>query len=183
YNVGTNTWSTGAPMPAGRYFPNMVYYGATGKIYVIGGFDASFVEASQTWQYDPVANTWDTTRANIPVTMAGSSAGISGQFIYLAGTWNGGLGSTVHYRYDIVGNSWTPMAPIPVPIYDPATGVIGGQIYVIGGGNPDAPGPERAGLRGTRATAPEVSYTSTYIYDISTNGWTAGPSTSVAHSF
>ena len=140
---------------------------------------------SQTWEYDPVANTWDTTRANIPVAMAGSSAGISGQFIYLAGTWNAGAGSTVHYRYDIVGNTWTLMSPIPVAIYAPATGVVGGQIYVTGGGNPSlsAPGQKEASLRGTRAAAPDVSYTSTYIYDIAGNSWTTGPSTNVAHSF
>jgi hypothetical protein len=185
YNVGTNTWSTGAPMPGGRYFPNMVYYAATGKIYVIGGFDSTFAESTQTWQYDPVANTWDTTRANIPAAMAGSSAGISGQFIYLAGTWAGGLGSTLHYRYDIVGNAWALMSPIPAAIYAPATGVIGGQIYVTGGGNPSlsAPGQEAPGPKGTRAAAPDVSYTSTYIYDIAGNSWTTGPSTNVAHSF
>ena len=101
-------------MPAARYFPNVVYYAATGKIYVMGGFDASSVEANQTWEYDPIANTWNTSRANIPVAMAGSGASIAGQFVYLAGTFGSGGGSTLHYRYDIVGNTWTLMAPLPV---------------------------------------------------------------------
>ena len=34
-----------------------------------------------------------------------------------------------------------------------------------------------------RAAAPDVSYNSTYIYDIAGNSWTTGPNTNVAHSF
>src|SRR6266540_2896737 len=61
YNVDTQTWSTGAPMPGGRSFPNVAYYPGSGKIYVIGGFSFNQVttEDNQTWEYDPVANTWD----------------------------------------------------------------------------------------------------------------------------
>ena len=47
-------------MPAGRYFPNVAYYAGNGKIYVIGGFGPTpNVEADQTWEYDPVADTWN----------------------------------------------------------------------------------------------------------------------------
>src|SRR5207253_3231733 len=43
YDIATNTWSMGAPMPdpAGRYFPSAVYDSVNGKIYVIGGFDGA----------------------------------------------------------------------------------------------------------------------------------------------
>ena len=50
YDVASNTWSTGAPMPEARYFPNVAYYPGDGKVYVIGGFDGGFVESSQTWE-------------------------------------------------------------------------------------------------------------------------------------
>jgi N-acetylneuraminic acid mutarotase len=185
YNVGTNTWSSGSPMPAGRYFPNVAYYGATGKIYVIGGFDSSFNEANQTWEYDPVADLWSTTRMNIPVVMAGSGTSIVGQFIYLVGKWNGGTGSTLHYRYDITGNVWAAMAAAPVPVYEAAAGAIGGKTYLIGGGNPsDAPQHAETGPPGTAApSAPTTSYNTTYIYDIAGNSWTTGPNMNVAHSF
>ena len=76
----------------------------------MGGFDgATFSEQSQTWEYDPVANTWNTSRAPIPVPMGGAGYSIVGQFVYLAGHWNGGLASTDHYQYDIVaipGRQW-----------------------------------------------------------------------------
>jgi N-acetylneuraminic acid mutarotase len=68
YNIGTGTWRNGAPMPAPRYFSNLAYYPGNGKIYVIGGFDTNDNQQSQTWEYDPVANTWDTSRRPIPNT-------------------------------------------------------------------------------------------------------------------
>jgi N-acetylneuraminic acid mutarotase len=183
YHFGTNTWTTGTPMPAARYFAGAAYYGGNGKIYVIGGFNSSYTETNTTWEYDPVANTWDTTRANIPVSMAGSGYDIVGQDIYLAGTWNGGTGSTLHYRYDILADSWTQMANVPVPIYRPASGTIGTNIYLLGGGNPNlpTPGPQVALRPSTRA--PEASYSSTYIYDTTTDTWSTGPSTNVVHGF
>ena len=108
-----------------------------GKIYVIGGFDSTFSEQIQTWEYDPVANTWNTSRAPIPVPMGGAGYSIVGQFVYLAGHWNGGLASTDHYRYDIVADSWTAVAPVPVPIYRPQRPPLARKTYLVGGGNPD----------------------------------------------
>src|SRR6516225_3688138 len=110
YNIGTNTWSAGAPMPAGHYFPGVVYYPGDGKIYIIGGFNTSLAEDTETYEYDPVANTWNTSRAPIPVGMGGAGASIVGQYIYLAGHYGPGTGSTDHYRYNIVGNTWASMA-------------------------------------------------------------------------
>jgi len=83
-------------MPGARYFASGAYDASNGKIYVIAGFDSTFTETSTTWEYDPVANTWDTSRANTPIPLGGSGYSIVGQNIYLAGTWNGGSGSTVH---------------------------------------------------------------------------------------
>src|SRR6266513_2087929 len=189
YNVGTGTWSNGTPMPdaTGRYFPNIAYNPVNGKIYVIGGFDgATFSEQSQTWEYDPVTDTWDTSRAPIPVPMGGAGASIVGQNIYLAGGWNDGAGNTAHYRYDIVANTWTATAPVPVPIYEPAAAGVGTNTYLIGGGNPDlgarrSKGPKLAPHPSMRA--PATSYTSTYIYDTVADSWTTGPNANVAHSF
>jgi N-acetylneuraminic acid mutarotase len=92
YNVATFSWSMGAPMPAGRYLPNVAYYPGNGKIDVIGGFDPNTTEASETWEYDPVANTWNTSCAAIHLPPAGSGTSIVGQFIYLAGAYNNRLG-------------------------------------------------------------------------------------------
>jgi N-acetylneuraminic acid mutarotase len=106
YDIATDSWTPGADMPAARFFPAVAYYDANGKIYVIGGLDSNFVEASQTWEYDPVADTWDASRASIPVAMGGSATSIVDQNIYLAGSFGAG-GTTLHYRYDILADSWS----------------------------------------------------------------------------
>ena len=110
YNVNTETWTIETPMPAARYFANLACDNITGKIFVIGGFDAANNESNQTWEYDPVANSWNTSRANAPTPMAGSGTSIIGRFIYLVGSWNGGPGSTKHERYDIVNDVWINQA-------------------------------------------------------------------------
>src|SRR5205823_15116615 len=76
-------------------------YSANGKIYVISGFDQNFLETSTTWQYDPVANTWDTTRANMPAPTGGAGYSIVGQNIYLAGTWNNAQGRSEEHTSEL----------------------------------------------------------------------------------
>src|SRR5439155_334397 len=104
--------------------------------YAVGGFDPNIGPTNAFNMYDPVADTWNTSRANVPIPLGGSGYSIVGQNIYLAGTWNGGTGSTVHYRYDIVADSWTQMADVPVAIYRPDAAGIGTNEYLVGGGNP-----------------------------------------------
>ena len=184
YDIAGGTWTTGAPMPGARYFASGAYDASNGKIYVIAGFDSTFTETSTTWEYDPVANTWDTSRANTPIPLGGSGYSIVGQNIYLAGTWNGGSGSTVHYRYDIVANTWTQMADVPVNIYRPDAAGIGTNEYLVGGGNPDLrPSASKQARKLASTRAPATSYTSTYIYDTLSDTWSSGPNTNVAHSF
>jgi N-acetylneuraminic acid mutarotase len=179
YDVTTNTWTTGAPMPAARFWPNVVYYSGNGKIYVIGGFDSGFNEQGQTWQYDPVTNTWNTSRASDPVPQGAANATISGQFVYLAG---GSInGSTTHYRYDIVSDTWAQMAFLPVPNREAGSGNIDGKNYLFGGGNPFFAGPGNFKSK-SNVNAPATTYISTYIYDIASNSWTTGPNLNVPHS-
>ena len=209
YDVVSNTWTTGAPMPDVRIWAEAAYYSGNGKIYVIGGLDSGFTEQSQTWEYDPVANTWNTSRTAAPVGEGSSNTAVSGQFIYLMGGYGGGVGSTNHYRYDIVGDTWTAMAPLPVPDRMAGSGDIGGQNYLFGGGtpsvgagvkdpkvkNPKAANP-KAALHASHAfpganpkvapyASPEApdAYTSTYIYDIASNTWSTGPNMNAPHSW
>ena len=184
YDIATNTWTMGALMPDFRVFPRAAYYGANGKIYVISGIDSNSIEQIQTWEYDPVADSWNTSRANIPTPAAGAGISIVGQYIYMAGGYGGGGGTTTHYRYDILGDTWTAMAPVPVGVTLPASGAVGLQTYLVGGGNPfiSASASRQARIAASQR-APAISYTSTYIYDIASNTWSTGPNTNVPHSF
>src|SRR5262249_11660307 len=184
YDVATDSWTTGATMPGGRYFPAVGYYGGDGKIYVAGGFDPSFTETTTTWQYDPVADTWNTSLAPIPVAMGGSGATVSGHDLYLMGTWNGGLGSTLNYHYDITPDTRTAGAPVPVSLYDPGAGALNGKVYLVGGGDPYGPN----ALVGKRASAralasPNSTYGTTYAYDTATDTWQNGPNLNTPRSF
>ena len=55
YDIATNTWSTGMPMPDVRAFMGSGYF--NGKIYLVGGYTTGNVDPSfgQVWEYDPVA--------------------------------------------------------------------------------------------------------------------------------
>ncbi len=165
YDVATQSWSAGAPMPAPRYLPNVVYYG--GKILVIGGHDGTS-EKNQTWEYDPEADTWNTGRADIPVAMAGSATGVVEHFIYLVSNLNGGAGSNLHYRYDILLNTWTLMPPAPAALYQPVGATLTRQNAVVGGPNHE--------------TAPLGSHTGSYLFDTDHNNWTTGPNTNIPHA-
>ena len=149
-------------MPAERFFASVAYNKVIGKIYVIGGFDSSSTETKQTWEYDPLTDSWNTSRSDIPTPMAGSGTTSVGQFIYLVGSWNGGAGSTLHRRYDVNTDTWSDQVPLSLrPVYNPATVAVGGRIYLIGG----------------LPTGDKV----TFIYDIGSSTWDVHPSTNVLH--
>ena len=72
YDIATNKWSNGAPMPDVRAFMGSGY--DNGKIYLVGGYSTGNVDPAfaQVWEYDTVANTWNTSRASMPVALGGA---------------------------------------------------------------------------------------------------------------
>ena len=83
YDVATNSWSSGADMPAPRYQMAAGYY--NGKIYLAGGTSTNNSAQTNLWEYDPIANTWNTSRLSVPLAAAGSYFGIINGHFYLAG--------------------------------------------------------------------------------------------------
>jgi N-acetylneuraminic acid mutarotase len=153
YDIASNTWSTGAPMPDVRAFMGSGYY--NGKIYLVGGYTTGNVDPSfgQVWEYDLVENTWNTSRASMPITMGGPAFGIINGHIYMAG--GGKLNNTklnTLYDYDIAADTWTQRANLPTGINVPGSAVITGKLWAFGGGNPfsggsaAAPASARKGL-------------------------------------
>src|SRR6185295_20330743 len=102
--------------------------------------------------------------------------------IYVAGGYGGVGGVPTHYRYDIAADIWTSVAPLPAGIFLPAASSIGGRNYVVGGGNPSRP--EQPALAGDGANeSPDASFTTTYVYDVAADSWSAGPSTNGPHGY
>ena len=182
YDIATNTWSTGAPMPDVRAFMASGYF--NGKIYLVGGYNTGNVDPSfgQVWEYDPVANTFNTSRMSMPATLGGPGFGIINGHIYVAGGRD--LNNTnlnTLYDYNIATDSWTTGATMPTGVNVPGSAVIGGKLWVFGGGNPFT-GPSTAptsGGKGVRAWLKRVFNPDTtnalQVYDPATNTWSSGP--------
>ena len=90
------------------------YY--NGKIYLVGGYTTGNVDPSfgQVWEYDPVLNTFNTSRMSMPTTLGGPGFGIINGHIYIAGGRNiNNTNLNTLYDYDIAADTWTPGANIP----------------------------------------------------------------------
>ena len=191
YDIATNTWSTGAPMPDLRAFMGSGYF--NGKIYLVGGYSTGNVDPSfgQVWEYDPVLNTWNTSRMSMPVTLGGPGFGIINGHMYIAGGRN--LANTnlnTLYDYDIAANSWTARANMPAGVNVPGSAVIAGKLWVFGGGNPfSGPGtmPTSGNKGGVGAWLKRLFNPDTtnalQVYDPGTNTWSSGPTLNQQRSF
>ena len=189
YDVATDTWTSGNPMPGNRFFPAVVYDSLTDLMYIAGGIDENFLETDTTWIYDPNAGTYDTSTApNIPAVMGGSAVSLVAQTMYLQGSFGSGA-TTLNYAYDIVANTWTQKADLPAPRYEAAGGSIGTNTYVTGGGDPfSAPGSVKANGKGSKnrqasMARPDTTFNTTFVYDTVNDSWSNGPNTNVGHSF
>ena len=169
YDIATNTWSAGTPMPDLRAFMASGYF--NNKIYLVGGYSTANVDPAfaNVWEYDPVANTFNTSRMDMPAALGGPGYGVINGHLYVAGGRdinNPNLNTL--YDYDIAANTWATRASLPSGINVPGSGVLNGKLYIFGGGNPFAR-PETTGA--------------TQVYDPATNTWASGPSLGQARSF
>jgi N-acetylneuraminic acid mutarotase len=170
YDIASDTWSAGANMPEVRHFMASGYY--NGKIYLVAGYNTGNVTGAkaQVWEYDPVANTFNTTRMPIPHAVGGPGFGIINGHLYVAGGRDASNTEiALVYDYDIAANTWTARASLPAANNVPGSGVVNGQLWLFGGGN-------------TFAFAPTTTNGSVF-YDPASNTWSAGPPLNVARSF
>ena len=128
-----NTWTTVAPLPAGRMGPAAASAG--GRLYVFGGNCATRSGFCQTFEsFNPRTNKW-TSRGNMPQTLGGGPSATTGpnNRVYLYG--GGGLGAPGGTLvYDTRTNAWRQVKP-PPGVQDSAQLVTGsnGRIYAVGG--------------------------------------------------
>ncbi len=161
YDIATNTWTTGAPIPE----PNGLADQATGywdgKVYIAGGYNGS-VATNVLRAYDIATDSWSTL-ASMPIGLYLPGFGaINGKF-YVASGNDGVSEQSALQIYDIATNTWSMGAPVPTPVTGPGSAVYQGKLYLFGGG---APFP--------------TLITTTQIYDPVANSWTTGPSLNLA---
>jgi N-acetylneuraminic acid mutarotase len=93
------------------------------------------------------------------------------------------------YDYDIAANTWTTRANMPSGVNVPGSAVIGGKLWVFGGGNPflgssTLPTSGQTGVRAwfKRLFNPDTT-NALQVYDPVTDSWTSGPTLNQQRSF
>ncbi len=134
FDLGTNTWTTLAPMIRTVSSGDAVFL--NGKIYVPGGVLGSGLVITNHQVYDIATNSWTEVleppvssqfytlvadaKNNVYYRVAGSRLGLSNPIPDL-------------WLYDIKANAWTQWSDIPEPRYGHEAAWIDGKIYVAGG--------------------------------------------------
>ncbi len=179
YNITSNTWISGAPMPDTRAYMASGY--DKGKIYLAGGLSAEQLEtaSNQLWVYDVTLNSW-ATKTEMPGALFGpASAVIDGKFYVIAGRDATGSLLNTTYIYDIASDTWTTGANALNPVYVPGSAVSNGRIWLIGGGTPFL----GEVVSSSAASISPNALTSTQVYTPVTNSWAVGPVLNFARSF
>ena len=150
YNIASNTWSAGANMPDVRSFMGSGYNSANGKIYLVSGYNTGTVDSAQpdTWEYDPVANTF-TSRLDFPHPAGGMASGFINGLLYVAGGRDAAnLNINLNWAFDPVANTWTARADMPGSNPNvTGSGVALDNLWAFGGGNPFGPATKAAFAR------------------------------------
>ena len=210
YDIASNTWSTGAPMPDVRSQSAGGYSTSTGQIYIVSGYNTASVTSAQpnTWAYDPVANNWTdlTASAPFPHPAGGFAYGVINNKLYIAGGRDANVQIiNLTWEYDPVANTYTQKADEPGSFQNnvPGSAVASGRLWVFGGGNPFAGvGAGNSALPPTKARSdaaqaafpsavaegvkgqavPDTADDGRY-YDPVSDTWASAPNLAVARSF
>ena len=146
YDTVTNTWSLKTSMQSNRFF--FASEAINGRIYVAAG-RGSGGNYAETWEYDPTADStggtpWQ-TKASIPTTRYHPEACVINNQIYVCGGLNGSdlacgnIGNpsraevTIVEVYDPAVDSWFTEDPMLYARRELDVGVVGNNIYAIGG--------------------------------------------------
>lgn len=107
-----------------------------GQVYSVGAFRTDTSALPWVFRYDPPTDTWEQL-ADLPTTRGGLhhvAVVALGDHLYALG----GLDTLFRasgecFRYDPATDTWTPIAPLPLPRGAAAACVLNGKIYVMGG--------------------------------------------------
>ncbi|PYV70762.1 MAG: hypothetical protein DMG96_30360, partial [Acidobacteria bacterium] len=105
YDIATNTWTTGAPIPEPNGLSDHATTYFNGKIYVAGGFNGSGA-TNAVRAYDIATDTWSTL-ASLPQALFLPGFGIINGKLYIASGNSGVVELNTLYIYDIATNTWT----------------------------------------------------------------------------
>ena len=155
------TWETKAPLPTNLGWLSAVEL--DGKIYVTGGAvmkeDKTGYMNDKMYVYDPATNTWDDTRAALPVVRMSHSMDVVNGKIYVMGGVPQAIGDALAdiLVYDPQTDKWQSGGSMPIRRAAFGSCVIDGKIYLVGGELEEP----------TKNVIDDVS-----VYDPATGNWT-----------
>ena len=131
YNPASNLWSVETPLKVGKSSPAVALIGST--IIAAGGLANSGV-TSDNEGYNAATNAWQAL-APAPTGVQAGCFGVSGGGLYIAGGENAASQPVaLTQAYSLQTNSWTTgLASMPYPTVAPASAMVGGLLYCIGG--------------------------------------------------
>lgn len=134
YNIASDTWSVGAPMPTARMDISSVAHGD--RIYVVGGW--SLRNCGGTCNvleiYNVAKDTWS-TGAPMPTRRSSLAVETKGNTLFaIAGALQNGALTNIVEVYNINKNTWAPFVPKPTVTAETFAVNHGDKIFVMGGG-------------------------------------------------
>ena len=132
YDPATDTWSRKADMPTPRH--GLSTSVLNGKIYAISGYDGTNMATVEA--YDPASDTW-ARKGDLPTLRSHLATEVVNGKMYAIGGWDSKESIETVFSsvvvYDPAADTWTKKADMPTARWSPASGVVNGKIYIIGG--------------------------------------------------
>jgi len=168
YDPIANSWSSLPAAPLAR--GSGVGVGIGAKLYVTGGRQGNGSGPFASLDiYDTVSGAWSsgnampTAREATMGTEFGGKMLVIGGYARPSGDWNHGYPVANNEAYDPATDTWSTLAPMPVPVWAASIANLNGKIYVVGG-----------------IDVLNQPVSTVQIYDPASDSWTLGPATTVA---
>jgi N-acetylneuraminic acid mutarotase len=136
YDSADNSWSEGAPMPAGTQRGASGCAAVGDFVYVIGGLQGSSVATSS--RYNVVDDTWEAL-PDLPVALDHLGAyAVNGNIYVVGGRTNGLRNHTTQvFELDVTSLTFSEKSPMPTSRGGFAGGVVNDEVIIVGGEGSD----------------------------------------------
>ncbi len=137
YDPQTDEWTAKKPMPDER--AGLSSGVVNGKIYLVGGYNLypnswNVYHLAKAWEYDPVIDEWDTTKAALNVPREYLTASVVDGRIYAFGGWDdAGTVFRTAEMYDPETDEWKLLPDMDEERVYLKSGAINNKIYLFGG--------------------------------------------------